>query len=123
MDGQKLLINIIENFTNKAHSTRKSNIKTVIESYHCIQDPRLKDVIDKAIECHKKYCVQTCNETYMRQHNTFVTRYLSKHQPTHRDISIRQNVSLRHVYRDIDAVFDRLMIFIYGIDSIMFKRE
>ena len=70
---------------------------------------------------HAKYCRNRKNDTIIRQHNSFVMRYVYGYSC--RDIAKKQILNPRTVPRDIDAVFRDLMVLVYGVDGLRQKPE
>lgn len=120
---KSILIDISSECNNDAYKTRKNHLKTLFSAYSAMKSGKLKSLLDSILEADRKYCTGSQNDQLMREHNTFVMRYLSRKQPGYKEIAKYTCVCERQAIADSDRTLERLMIFAYGLDGIKWYEQ
>lgn len=113
---QELLCTGIENYKQKRKQLREAfkNMR------HMEEDSPLRIWLESLIRKSKLYAEKTGRE-YPRRHNTFVQYFIT--DGTDWMVSRQQMINIRTVYKDLDHVLDKMMIFAYGIDGINWAKH
>jgi len=116
------IIWLLENYGLEDYAGKLHDLRRFFRSYRNRKenDP-LRLWAERLIKDHAKYCRNRKNDTIIRQHNSFVMRYVYGYSC--RDIAKKQILNPRTVPRDIDAVFRDLMVLVYGVDGLRQKPE
>jgi hypothetical protein len=115
-DMQDILNPGIDSYRQKRKQLREafSNMR------HMEEGSPVRIWLESLIRKHMLYAEKTGRE-YPRRHNTFVQFFVA--DGTDRMVSRYQRINLRTVYKDIDHVLDRMMVFAYGIDGINWAKH
>ena len=93
----------------------KNGLKSMFERYKVLNSST-REKIDQLMNGHKDYCIKENKDTFIRQHDVFVLKYVTG--LTDREIAQQQNIALRTVYKDIDHVFNYILIMLLGFYGI-----
>lgn len=80
-----------------------------------------RERLDKLVFQHKQYCSNSRNTSHIRQHNTFAIYYINDIPP--KRVAVGQGINCRTVFKDLDAVLDRMMIFLLGFYGVRWDRR
>lgn len=97
----------------------RQKIKRMFSKYSLL-DTLSRKRLDKLIIQHMQYCSNSGNTSYVRQHNTFVLHYING--ISFRKVSRGQGICFRTVFKDIDAVLDRMMIYLFGFYGVRWDK-
>ena len=116
LEIQDLLCAGIDNYKLKREQLREAfkNMR------HMEENSPSRIWLESLINKSKLYAEKTGRE-YPRRHNTFVQFFIT--DGTDRMVSWYQRINRRTVYKDIDHVLDKMMIFAYGIDGIKWAKH
>lgn len=84
-------------------------------------DTSNRERLDRLITQHKQYCNKSRNTSYMRQHNTFVLFYING--ISLRQVSRMQAINIRTACKDLNAVLDRMIIYLLGFYGIRWDKR
>jgi len=110
-------IELLENYGLDDYARARLKLQKFFQNYRNREknDP-LRFWTERLIKRHERYCRNTRNDLLIRQHNSFVMKYVYGYSA--KDIAQKQILNIRSVYKDIDAVLDNMMIIVYGIDGL-----
>ncbi len=97
------------------YHARLSALRALYEGYSTATQ-ETKEILNQLLTAHASYCKQQGKTELLREHNTFVLRYVAGYSA--KEIARNFNGSLRTVFRDISAVFDNLMLLAFGVDGL-----
>jgi len=106
------------NYTGQKARIRKSLLK-LLGQYETL-GASTRAFLDKLLSQHKEYCLKMHNSSWVRQHNSFVLYYIKG--MSGRRVAFEQSIQHRTVYKDIDAVLDRMLIFLLGFYGIRWDK-
>ena len=110
------MISEIENWPHAALQNRiKQNLRKMFQSYNALKSPQ-RSRLDQLIIRHRDYCLRESNDQYIREHNSFILHYVNGMST--KNTALSQVLSRRTVYKDIDAVLDRMLVYMLGFYGI-----
>lgn len=97
------------------YNARLKALRALYEGYSTATNEN-KEILNHLLTTHASYCKQQGKPELLREHNTFVLRYVAGYSA--KEIARNSNGSLRTVFRDISGVFENLMLLAFGVDGI-----
>lgn len=97
------------------YNARQRALRGLYEDYSTATQGA-KETLNRLLATHASYCKQLGDSELLRKHNTFVLRYVAGRSV--KEIARHNKVNVRTVYRDIDGVFENLMILAFGVYGV-----
>lgn len=114
-------IELLKTFGLEDYEDKRETLRKAFENIRFLKKERpLRIWLESLIMKSKIYAEKNIHE-YPRQHNTFIQYYVM-HLDS-RKISRNQMINQRTVFRDLEHVLDKMMIFAYGLDGIRPEHE
>jgi len=117
---QETVTEMLENFGLEDYAGSREWLRSVFQElrYRDKTDP-LRIWMEKLIKNHEDYCRKSGDDLLIRRHNTFVLMYFQGYSLS--TIRRKQMLCIREISRDLNIVFDSMMIFAFGIDGLKQK--
>lgn len=104
------LMGNVKGIADKSDRTINDQEKKRQENLYCIE------CVDRAAALYKKECYDSGNVEAIRRYNMFEQRYLAEEESTIKDISFREKISEKSVYREIRKATRIIAIYLLGVD-------
>lgn len=106
-------IELLENYGLDDYAGARIKLQKFFQNYRNREknDP-LRFWAERLIKSHERYCRNIRDDLLIRQHNSFVMKYVYGYST--KDIARKQILNIRSVYKDIGAVLENMMIKVNG---------
>lgn len=85
--------------------------------------PEVQGYLKRLVELHTEECRARGSAESRRRHNAFVLTYITDQKYTPKEIARMQRITTRAVWKDLNHVFDDMMLLAFGVDGIKPKAE
>lgn len=110
-------IKMLEDFGLEDYKKLRQELKNIFRnSRECSKNDPSRKFVERLIKMHETLSRTSKNAFLIRRHNAFVLHCLYGYST--RIIAQKQNVDPREIYRDINMVFDNIMVLVFGIDGL-----
>lgn len=119
---RKEMIALLESYGLDSYYQKRDKLREAFLIMNDLpNDSYLRKWLESLIKKSMLYGQRINDEVYIRRHNTFVQHYVLRLNKW----AIRQNQSIdgRTVFKDINFILDKMMIFTYGIDALNPKKD
>lgn len=103
------------------YAKRRQWVRGIFEGYRQLApDSPAKALIDLTMPTYESYC-KGQGTAAERRYRVFSQRFLSPDAGNNRAAAMREYISDRQIYRDIDRALDDLMVLVFGVDGVRFE--
>lgn len=114
---RKKAIELLESYGLEDYDQKREALRNAfLHMHHIDENSPLRKWLESLIKKSMIYGQNSRDINYIRKHNTFVKNYVLR--VPQKLIARQQIINTRTVYRDIDFILDKMMIFAYGFDGI-----
>lgn len=97
------------------YNARLRSLRGLYEDYSTATQGA-KEILNRLLSVHASYCKKLGQPELLRKHNTFVLRYVACRSV--KEIARHNKVTVKTVYRDINEVYENLMVLTFGVYGI-----
>lgn len=103
------------------YEKRRKNLREAFRNMRLMEANSPSRIWLESLMSKSKLYAEKTGREYPRRHNTFVQYFIT--DGSDRMISRQQRINVRTVYKDLEHVLDKMMIFAYGIDGIQWSKH
>ena len=101
----------------EAYIQRRQGLRNAFRNYRTAS-PEGQKYLKQLVELHTEQCRIYGSTESRRRHNTFILVYMANRKYTLKEIAKMQRITTRAVWKDLNHVFDDIMILAFGVDGI-----
>ena len=119
--GRHALCELFSRYASEEYAAeylyRRQGLRDAFKNYRTM-DPEVQSFLKELMEAHATQSRINGGAECKRRHNTFVLTYIADRKISAKEIARMQGITLRAVYKDLNHVFDNLMVLAYGVDGV-----
>lgn len=100
-----------------AYIQRRHWLRNAFRNYRS-SSPEEQCYLKQLVELHTEDCRIMGSAESQRRHNAFVLTYITDRKYTPKEVAMIQRITPRMVWKDLNHVFDDMMILAYGVDGM-----
>lgn len=120
-EGIQAVNSLFSEYASEEYATRymqrRQWIRSAFRNYRS-SSPEEQGYLKRLVELHTEQCRIRGSTESRRRHNAFVLAYITDRKHTPKEIARMQRLTPRAVWKDLNHVFDDMMILAFGVDGM-----